>query len=203
VAVSAFLVDLFATSDPREAQGKPLTAQALLDRGAARIETDLADQPAVQAAMMDVMGRVYRNQGRYEEADTLLRRALAQRRRTLGPEHHPDVAESLTSPGILLQEQGRFDDAEPLFREGLALRRATLDSPHDELVAALNNLGALFHYQGRLDSAEVYYRAALGMGDRLPDTAPTEKAVNLGNLAMALKGQGQYAATAIRGWPRR
>ena len=191
--VSAFLIDLFKVSDPSEAQGTTTTARELLDRGAARIETDLADQPTVQATMMDVMGRVYRNRGRYDEAETLLERALAIRKKVLTPPHE-DLAESLTSLGVLLHYQRRFDAAAPLYRETLAMRRALHGPTHEDIASALNNLGALFHHQGQLDSAEVYYRDALTMRRKLAPADDPDLAVNISNVAMVRKYQGDYAA---------
>jgi hypothetical protein len=43
--VSGFLVDLFKVSDPSEARGNTITAREVLDKGAARIATELKDQP--------------------------------------------------------------------------------------------------------------------------------------------------------------
>ena len=56
---------------PRE-----ITARELLDRGATRIETDLAGQPEVQAEMMLLLGRIYRELGVYDRARPLLERSL-------------------------------------------------------------------------------------------------------------------------------
>ncbi|MEM9996487.1 MAG: serine/threonine-protein kinase, partial [Bacteroidota bacterium] len=59
--IAAFLEGIFEVADPSVAQGDTVTARALLDEGAARIETDLAGEPEVQAQMMTVMGNVYRS----------------------------------------------------------------------------------------------------------------------------------------------
>ena len=44
---TAFLVDLFRISDPSEARGNSLTAREVLDKGAARVEGQLAKQPEI------------------------------------------------------------------------------------------------------------------------------------------------------------
>jgi non-specific serine/threonine protein kinase/serine/threonine-protein kinase len=74
--VSDFLVDLFNVSNPSEARGSTITAREILDRGAERIEEELKDQPLVQAQMMHTMGKVYRSLGIYDEADSMLERAV-------------------------------------------------------------------------------------------------------------------------------
>ena len=59
-----FMVDLFKVSDPSEALGNTITAREILDKGATRIETELGDQPEIQATLMDTMGTVYTSLGR-------------------------------------------------------------------------------------------------------------------------------------------
>src|SRR4029077_15037553 len=46
-----FMVDLFKVSDPSEALGNTITAREILDKGAKRIETELKDQPGIQATL--------------------------------------------------------------------------------------------------------------------------------------------------------
>ena len=75
--VSAFLVDLFQVSSPTEARGNSITAREILDQGADRIRTDLADQPDVQGPLMATMGQVYRSLGLFSESEPLLEEALS------------------------------------------------------------------------------------------------------------------------------
>ncbi len=77
-----FMVDLFRVSDPSESLGNSITAREILDKGAARIELELTDQPEIQATLMDTMGTVYTSLGLYEPAVSLLG-ACARERVTL------------------------------------------------------------------------------------------------------------------------
>ena len=77
VRVSEFLTDLFEVSDPSIARGGSVTARELLDSGAVRVRSELADQPALQARLMTVIGDVYRSLGAYEQGQPLLEEALA------------------------------------------------------------------------------------------------------------------------------
>jgi len=45
--VQKFMIDLFKVSDPSEAKGNTITAREIMDKGAERIEKDLAGQPLV------------------------------------------------------------------------------------------------------------------------------------------------------------
>ena len=82
------MVDLFKVSDPSEALGNTITAREILDKGAARIETELTDQPAIQATLMDTMGTVYTSLGLYEQAVPLMQQSLAKRRSLAGDTQH-------------------------------------------------------------------------------------------------------------------
>ena len=79
-ATSAFLVSLFGDADPAAVQGDTLSALDLLDRGARRIEAELADQPALQADLYRVVGEAFGSLGEAERAARFARRALAVRR---------------------------------------------------------------------------------------------------------------------------
>jgi tetratricopeptide (TPR) repeat protein len=72
-----------------------------------------ADHP-YYAVALNKRGLVYRAQGKYEEAETLLKRALAIREKTLGASH-PDVAQTLTNLANVYSDQGKYGDAEGFY----------------------------------------------------------------------------------------
>jgi hypothetical protein len=74
-----FMVGLFEVSDPSESLGNSITAREILDKGAERIETELEDQPEIQATLMDTMGTVYTSLGLYDPAVSLVGQALDKR----------------------------------------------------------------------------------------------------------------------------
>src|SRR5690606_21346248 len=89
-AVQEYLVEVFQASDPfgrSLAPGREVTARTLLARGAERVDAELAREPAVQAEMLGILGRVYTNLGLFEQAAPLLERSLAQRRSVHGDRH--------------------------------------------------------------------------------------------------------------------
>ena len=73
--MASLLVDVFEVADPSEARGAQVTAREVLDRGVARVERGFEGQPEVQADLLAVLGRVYRNLGLYERATGLTARA--------------------------------------------------------------------------------------------------------------------------------
>jgi len=175
--VSDFLQGLFAVSDPSESGGEDVSARALLDQGAARIEQELADQPVVQARMMQVMGEVYQSLGAFEAAAPLLERALSIRRETLGA-NHPDIATSLNSLAVLRQETGAYAPADSLFRAALAIQQDQLGPDAPAVAATMHNWGTLLHFQGQYGRADSLFQRALAVrttqfGEADPRTAST------------------------------
>ncbi len=160
--VVSFRMERFSVADPSESRGNSITAREILDRGAARIEADLAGQPDVQARMLDAMGGVYRSLGLYERSQSLLERALGVRealdgRRTL------EAAATMSRLAETLRDRSKPTDAEPLVRDALEIRRA-LAGPRDPLVArSLNALGTVQQALGRQDQALQSYEEALGI----------------------------------------
>ena len=74
------------------------------------------------ATSLNDLGEVYLLQGRYAEAEPLLKRALAIRENALGPEH-PKVATSLNNLAEAYRYRERYAAAEPLHKRALAIRR--------------------------------------------------------------------------------
>ncbi len=85
--VSAFLASLLEFGDPGRMRGGNPTARDILDDGAARLATELADEPVTQARLNFIMGRANYYLGRRPTADTLLQRSIALSEQHLGPDH--------------------------------------------------------------------------------------------------------------------
>ncbi len=75
--VSEFLVSVFAASDADlSADARhDLTARAVLDNGAARIDTELLDRPRIRARLLEALGNAYRHMFDNQQAARLLREA--------------------------------------------------------------------------------------------------------------------------------
>jgi serine/threonine-protein kinase len=96
--VTEFLASLFEESDPNRAQGQTPTASEILSRGAARLETELADEPDLRADLLRTIGSLYLKLGEYEQARVLHEKALAIRIQRHGDDHMR-VAESRKRSG--------------------------------------------------------------------------------------------------------
>lgn len=189
-AVTAFLMELFEASDPYEVAGDTLTSFELLARGVERAE-ELSDEPDVQAEVLHVIGVVYERLSQHDQAERLLRRALALRREALGDDH-ADVATTMNQLAWVLRKEGNYDAAEPLMREALATRRRLLGNEHTDVATSLNDLGSLLKDQGNYDAAEPLMREALAMRRRLLGADAHQVAVSVGNLGLLLWNKGDF-----------
>jgi serine/threonine-protein kinase len=161
--VATFLQALFDASDPFLATTERLDTLRLrdfLDRGAAKIQREMQDQPALQAEMLDVIGNVYQSLGLYDKAIPLLSESLDRRRALYGPAH-PDVAESLQSLGRVSLATSAYETAEEHFRQALAMRRQENGPRALETAYALSDLAAVLRNRSHYDEAERLLHDAL------------------------------------------
>ena len=154
--VSDYLVDLFGAGAPAQTTDT-LLARDLVRRGLSRVDR-LRDRPLVQAEMLDALGQAARGLGNWNQADSLLSRALALRRDHLEPPHEALVA-SLVHVARAKRTGQRVWEARPLYEKALAMSRDLGRSGHR--AAILEGLAETLAVQGTPDSAEVLMRRAI------------------------------------------
>jgi eukaryotic-like serine/threonine-protein kinase len=170
--VKEFLASLFLALNPAVSLGSEPTASDLLEAGARRVATELNGQPAVQAELMAVLGRVYGTLGQYEEAAALLGPALDLRRGARGADR-PEVAATAHDLAQIRHYQGHLSEAEALLREALELRQGAFGPASWQVGITLDDLGDLLHTRGDLEAAESVLRRALAIQQALGSAAPT------------------------------
>jgi serine/threonine-protein kinase len=193
-AASEFLVELFEATDPRaDGAGNP-SALELIQRGADRVQGQLADQPALEAALLDALGRVHFNLGRYDEAAKLLREAFSIRRRLHRRGPHPDLAASLDRLGRVHRVTGDYRRAEVLTRAALAQRQELFGEDHEAVAESLNSLGLILGAAGRAGEAEAALARALEIRRRTLGETHVKTLDSLTNLGTAHFHRGDPAA---------
>lgn len=190
-AVTAFLVSVFGGSDPTRTLGDTLRARDLLERGRARVDEELADQPVVRASLLQALGEVYTSLGRHETADTLLQEAAALRVEMFG-EDDPAVAESFAAIGINRNHERDFAGAADAFSRALAIRAR--HSEDSAWVATLAYLGNALRETGSADSSAVLYQRAIDARRTAQDTADQGFYNLMIGLAVTRRAQEDYAA---------
>ena len=194
--VESFLIGVFDVADPyaiKKPDAGTLTARELLDRGAARIDSTLAEQPAVQAELRTVLGRVYGRLGLFDKAKPLLERSLEQRK-GIGDPDEAGIAENTDLLGQALVSLDKLDEAEPLLRNALEQRRRLSEGRADTAVAgSLEHLATLFEQRGKINDAEPLYRESLAIREALSGDSTVEFANTMNNLALVLYRKSAYA----------
>ena len=186
-----FMVDLFKVSDPSEALGNSITAREILDKGAERINTELDEQPQIQATLMDTMGTVYTSLGLYPEAARLVERSLVKRRELYGNDDE-SVAASLAHLGEVQTLQANYEEAEGNLRESLAARRSLFGETSEPVAESATRLADVLQRQGDYDTARELILEALDIRRQLYESPHVAIAESLEDLGLNYYDQAQY-----------
>lgn len=186
--VLQFLIGLFTVSDPSEARGNTMTAREVLDRGAATIESTLAQQPEAQARLQATVGKVYMNLGLYREAEELLRRSVNSYRAVAGDDA-PETTDALSALADVRWYLGRTSDAESVYAELARRRERLLGAEHPDTLKTKFDLASAYFVQQRLPEAEVLTRATLESQRRVLGREHLDTLRSLSNLAVILHKQ--------------
>lgn len=105
------------------------------------------------AATFQELGELYRQQGKFNQAEPFLWQALPIWAQSVGPEH-PEMASSLTSIALTYFAQKKFKEAEPLFKRALAIREKALGRDHPDLTQGLTEYAQLLRDTDRKEAAD-------------------------------------------------
>lgn len=172
----------------RLATDRPEAAEEALDRAVSVIEAARGDRDPSLVRPLQIQGRLFYIQGRYEAALVNIARARA----LLGDRTDTaTVAELLFEEGRALDALGRFAEAESVARIGLGLRLDLL-GPDDPLTAdTLNQLANALMAQGRFAEAEPVFRRALAIYEGAYGRDSDTVALVLSNLGNVLRRTGR------------
>jgi CHAT domain-containing protein/Tfp pilus assembly protein PilF len=138
------------------------------------------------------LANVYKNQGKYAQAEGLHQRALAIEEKALGAAH-PTVAQTLNGLANVYYHQGKYAQAEGLYQRALAIGEKTLGANHPDVAGILDNLAYVYRAQGKYGQAEGLYQRALAIKEKELGAGHPDLATTLYNLALVYHAQGKYA----------
>jgi len=191
--VTQFLKNMLEGVGPSVARGRNTEMlREILDKTAGQIGTEIREQPAVEAELRGLIGRLYVDIGNYEGAEAMARATLVLHRRLPGAES-AEAALALNDLGIALWKQRKLAEAEAAYLESLAIRRKLFGNEHAEVAATLNNLGAVYRRQKKLAEAEALTRESLEIRKKLFGNEHLDVADSLRNLSIILGDRGQRA----------
>jgi tetratricopeptide (TPR) repeat protein len=196
-AVNSFLQEMLQSADPRSTgkadpdAGRDVTVAHVLDQAVRRLDAgSLRKQPLVEAAARESLGTTFSGLGRYPEAESEYRAALALRRSASGS-HDADVASSEAHLAEQLTFEDKLAEAETLQRDALRLR-THLFGPDDPAVgASLTDLAITLRREGKLREAEAAVRQGLAID--LKDNRANDSASDEHNLGVILRFENRSA----------
>ena len=145
-AVQAFIESVFNANsgnqvDPVSARGT--TARELLDRGADRIDQELASAPEAQLRLYGLLAEMYENMSLNERSLALRRRSLALATGLHGKDSEAALS-AAAGIGFLLNAIGRSDDAIAMLLETDAVARGRRDDRDRSRMLIDTNLAAIY-----------------------------------------------------------
>jgi len=191
--VAAFLTEMLKGVGPSVAQGRDTQMlREILDHTAARIGTELVDQPEVEATLRTVLGTTYRDLGEYEAAEPNLNAALDLWRREQGSDD-PRALVASVETASLDYFQGHMASAESLFTWAGDRLEATVGSEDHRTLAARSGQILVYTYLGKLDEAATLGDAIVPVLRRVEgdDNEVTQSAMY--HLAQTYTDQLRYA----------
>ncbi|MGD2129284.1 MAG: tetratricopeptide repeat protein [Lysobacterales bacterium] len=147
-----------------------------------------------RARMQSNLGSSLSKLGRYQEAQGVLRQALAIYDRIYHGEPNPRVAAAENNLGRALQQAGQYADAEAHVSKARDLARELFGADDPRFLIATGNLGDLERQLGHLDQADSLLSENLELRRNIlgPDHRAVGNALSL--LAALRLDQGQYEA---------
>ena len=184
--IADYLEGIFEVSDPGEALGNTITAREVLDRGAEKLDRDLAEQPLLQARMLETIGRVYRSLGLYDSALPLLDRAVSIRKANQvagDPEQVAGLVASLTDLGRVFYLRDDYTQAGALFGEARSIAESALPPDDPALVRSLHYLAVVYRERGDFEQAQPLLKQVIERRERSAERESPELAESLTDLA--------------------
>ncbi|KAF7965716.1 hypothetical protein HWV62_42185 [Athelia sp. TMB] len=112
--------------------------------------------------MSQAIGIYFQMQGRYNEAEAILSRVLAQREKAAGiGEDHLDALGTVHALAEVYTALGKYDHADKCFGRALAGREKQIGADHRDTLGTLNRLAHLRYLQHQDDDAEELYARLL------------------------------------------
>ncbi len=154
-------------------------------------EKEFGSDSVEVAAELAVLGKAIYDQGKYDLALPLYRRALTIKEKVLGPEH-PDVASLLNNLAIAYGKLAKYDQALLLHQRALAIREEALGLDHRDVAGSLNGLANTYRSLARYDEAVLMFKRALSIKRKVLGPEHPNIAITLNNLALTYAALAQY-----------
>jgi tetratricopeptide (TPR) repeat protein len=180
---------LVTLASVRAAAGELNEAVALLRRAGRVAEVENA-RPVVKAAAAANLGGLWMSQGRYQDAEPLLERALELGEQAVGT-GHPGLVRPVQMLADCYRLRGRFPEAAALYERALSLTGAAYGRRSAPAMGSLSGLAAVEEQMGHRERAEALHRDAVAVAEDVADPRDPARIEALVGLARFYQHEGQ------------
>ncbi len=193
--VAGFLEEMLQGVGPSVALGRDTTIlREIMEKAAARVGTELTNQPEVEIDLRALIGKVYGELGDTAKAEAMHRQAVAIARKVYGSSD-PNLAWLFVMLADTLNHEHRPEEGERAVREAMAIFRQQPDGEDKEkgMAQALERLGTMLRSQRKLEESEQAYRESLERKRKIYGNDSLEFAAALNALANDVRETGKPA----------
>ncbi|MCB9854697.1 MAG: tetratricopeptide repeat protein [Phycisphaerales bacterium] len=165
--------------------------RTLFQRAIQAVDDRFADEPALQARLLQDLSKTMRELGLSEAAKAPQARALEIRRSDLG-EDSRDTIDSIHESAMLAQALGDYERAETLAREALTRSERLFGKDARESLVCLGTVASIVKLRGNLDEAEALARRSMDVLTKTEGTADPGTLDAMSALAAVLMAKGEY-----------
>lgn len=149
--------------------------------------------------VVDRLTRIYYKQGRYAEAEVMVRKELKamESMHDRLDDHDPDklqIAYMLGDLALVYSGQERLIEAEALYKTALKTIHQNLTEKSYDYIVTLSELARVHKLMGKYDDAEKEYRTTLSLSKGRPDCSNMTRGVLFGNYAKLLAKMNKVSA---------
>ncbi|HEU4601169.1 MAG TPA: tetratricopeptide repeat protein, partial [Steroidobacteraceae bacterium] len=188
--VSNFLLNIFTAADPFHNLGQEPTARSLLDQAAERIQSDLDQQPAVRARLLEAIGRSYRRLGAPDRAIPYLEHSL----KLLGtlPDERARIGSVLAELAVAQRWAGRLEESDANFAKALATLHEHADHDSDGYASLILDIGRLEEIRGNTSESQRHFEEALRIFTKRYGRQDPTVAMILSELAVTYSWENRF-----------
>jgi serine/threonine protein kinase len=170
-------------------------AQPLAERAVAIQRGILGPEHRDTLSSTRLLATNLRINGRYGDAEKLIRETLDIQRRVLGVED-PETLTSMNELATTLENEGYFAEEEQLNRKALDIQRRVLGPDHPTTLDSMGNLANTLTDEGHFKEAEKLERDTLDIKRRVFGPEDVRTVSSMSNLADTLRREGKLAEGA-------
>ncbi|HEX7615231.1 MAG TPA: serine/threonine-protein kinase, partial [Thermoanaerobaculia bacterium] len=176
-AIDSFLLDALGAADPWSKGSRNVSLLDALRQAQDKALTSFANQPLVEASVLQTIGTTFANLAEYPEAEKALKTSLDLRLSAAGPKS-AEAAESLSALSQMYALSKRFDEADKAAREEVEIARSLHGEGSVEAAAAAYDLGSALAGEGKYKDAKAAAEEMLRVV-RAPGAAGKPKAAKV------------------------